>query len=100
MTTIHYVIIISVLFKMNQHGSEEDEENINLEDSAGMNQDQQALFLHFARSKSADSFLGKVLPHPNEVPERSLVWEIGTTPTLTNNIIINNNHRPFQEIAK
>lgn len=30
-----------------------------------MNENQQKLFLNFARSKSADSFLGKLLPHPN-----------------------------------
>ncbi len=41
-----------------------------------MNADQQAIFLNISRSKSADSFIGKLLPHLNDVPDRdrSLVW--------------------------
>lgn len=53
-----------------------------------MNADQQALFLNITRSKSADSFLGRLLPHPADVPERSLVWELPSN-QLTSNIIIN-----------
>lgn len=41
-----------------------------------MNDDQQALFLNISRSRSSDSFLGKLLPHPSDVPDRSLVWDV------------------------
>ena len=42
-----------------------------------MNPDQREMFLSISRSRSADSFIGKFLPHPNEVPDRDrrLVWE-------------------------
>lgn len=39
-----------------------------------MNEDQQAIFLNIQRSKSVDSVIGKMLPQPNDAPERSLVW--------------------------
>ncbi len=35
-----------------------------------MNADQKEMFLNISRSKSADSFIGKFLPNPNEVPDR------------------------------
>lgn len=56
-----------------------------------MNADQQAIFLNISRSKSADSFLGKLLPHLNDVPDRdrSLVWEpMQAMQNRTHNIII------------
>lgn len=41
------------------------DENIDLEESEGMNEDQKAIFLDIRRSRSADSILGKMLPQPN-----------------------------------
>jgi hypothetical protein len=59
-----------------------------------MNSDQKEMFLNISRSKSADSFIGKFLPHPNEVPdrERTLVWD--PICSLTPNIILS---RPQQQ---
>jgi hypothetical protein len=53
-----------------------------------MNADQKEMFLNISRSKSADSFIGKFLPHLNEVPDRdrSLVWD--PMHSLTHNIIL------------
>jgi hypothetical protein len=49
------------------------------------------LFLNIQKSKSQDSFLGRVLPGPGETYNRtSLVWEPPeTTGTLIPNIIVN-----------
>ena len=58
-----------------------------------MNEDQQALFLNISRSKSSDSFLGKLPPHANDVPERSLVWE-APMPQQQQNIIITQQPQP------
>ena len=58
---------------------------MDLSESEGMNEDQQALFLNIQRSKSNDSFLGKLLPQIGDAPDRSLVWE---PPQLTNNIVV------------
>ena len=63
-------------------------DNIDLDESEEMNADQQALFLNISRSKSSDSFLGKLLPHANDVPDRSLVWEMPHTVVQQQNIII------------
>jgi hypothetical protein len=54
-----------------------------------MNPDQQAIFLNISRSKSADSFIGKLLPNMNDIPDRdrSLVFE-PIIHGLTHNIIL------------
>jgi hypothetical protein len=72
----------------NNINDSEEEENIDLEDSEGMNADQKEMFLNISRSKSADSFIGKFLPHINEVPDRdrTLVWD--PVFSLTPNIIL------------
>lgn len=64
---------------------EEDDIDLDLEDSPGMNENQQALFLNI-RTKSNDSLMGKLLPQAGDGPERSLVWEM--TSHFTNNILI------------
>lgn len=47
------------------------------------------MFRNISRSKSADSFIGKLLPRLNEVPDRdrSLVWD-PLHHSLTHNIIL------------
>jgi hypothetical protein len=62
-----------------------------------MNADQKAMFLNISRSKSADSFIGKFLPHPNEVldRDRTLVWE--PILSLTSNIILSRPQQPEGE---
>jgi hypothetical protein len=64
----------------------EEDDNIDLSDSGCMDADQQALFLDIQRSKSADSFLGKLLPQAGDAPERSLVFEMN--PHFTHNILV------------
>lgn len=81
----------------NNLNDSDEEENIDLSDSAGMNADQKEMFLNISRSKSADSFIGKFLPHLNEVPDRdrSLVWDLHSR---TPNIILS--QLPHAEMEK
>ena len=74
-------------------------DNIDLDESEEMNADQQALFLNISRSKSSDSFLGKLLPHANDVPDRSLVWEI-PQPVQHQNIIISQENPQLEPVRE